>query len=173
MTNPYGETTLHHLECGWDHFFLSQAFFVSGKSKDPSTQCGCVVASTHNDIMSWGWNDLTRGIAHKPERHERPLKYLWTEHAERNAIYNAGRKGVPLLGARIFVTRMPCPDCARAVIQSGISRLVSCIYDDELEWIERCRSDVAYEELSEAGVTVTTYAPEIAEKLSGFRYVEG
>lgn len=173
MTNHYGTYVNTRLTEGWDHFFLSQAFFVSGKSKDPSTQCGCVVASTAGDVLSFGWNDLPRGVRHTPERHQRPAKYLWTEHAERNAIYNAGRKGVPLLDATIFVTRMPCPDCARAIIQVGVSKLVSCVYEDEWEWIERTRCDVACELLVEAEVGLTLYSPEVAEKLSRFRYVAG
>lgn len=172
-TNPYGLNALTHLECGWDHFFLAEAFFLSGKSKDPSTQCGCVVVSRDNDELTRGWNDLPRGIAHRPERHQRPDKYIWTEHAERNAIYNAGRMGVSLQGATLYVTRMPCPECARAIIQSGIKYVCSIIYEDEFEWAERTKTVEAHDMLKEAGVFVSVFAPDTGERLKRFRYGAG
>ena len=58
----------------------------------------------------------------KSERYERPLKYLYTEHAERNAIYFAARQ--ILEGSTIYLQWFPCADCARAIIQSGIAKIV-------------------------------------------------
>ena len=59
-----------------------------------------------------------------PERLERPTKYLWMEHAERNAIYNAARAGTSTEGCSIYVQIMPCMDCARAIVQAGIREVV-------------------------------------------------
>jgi dCMP deaminase len=59
-----------------------------------------------------------------PERLERPTKYLWMEHAERNAIYNAARCGTPLEGCTLYVEIMPCMDCGRALVQAGIREVV-------------------------------------------------
>lgn len=173
VANPYPEPVRHHLVYGWDHFFMAQAFFVSGKSKDPSTKCGCVIASPDNDILVLGWNDLPRGIAHRADRHQRPQKYIWTEHAERNAIYNAGRMGVSLKGAKLYVTRMPCPDCARAIIQSGIISVNSIVYEDEFEWAERTKTVEACFMLKEAGVCVNLFSPDTEGRLSRFRYGAG
>jgi len=58
-----------------------------------------------------------------PERLARPAKYLWIEHAERNAICNAARCGTPLEGCTIYVEIMPCMDCARAIVQAGIAEV--------------------------------------------------
>lgn len=173
IVNPYDAPVLCFLETGWDHFFMSQAFFISGKSKDPSTQCGCVITSRENDILVTGWNDLPRGVRHKPSRHQRPEKYVWTEHAERNAIYNAGRTGVPLKGANLYVTRMPCPDCARAIIQSGIKSVYSVLYEDEVAWAERTNTVAACSMMKEAGVGVTLFSSDTAKRLSRFRYDAG
>ena len=52
------------------------------------------------------------------------MKYKWTEHAERNAIYNAARIGMSLKGCTIYVTHLPCADCTRAIVQVGIKRVV-------------------------------------------------
>jgi dCMP deaminase len=59
-----------------------------------------------------------------PERFERPTKYHWMEHAERNAICNAARCGTPLEGCTIYVEIMPCMDCGRAIVQAGIREVV-------------------------------------------------
>src|SRR5260370_31751671 len=54
----------------------------------------------------------------------RATKYLWIEHAERNAICNAARAGTAAEGCTIYVEIMPCMDCARAVVQAGITQVV-------------------------------------------------
>ena len=61
-----------------------------------------------------------------PMRWKSPEKYQWTEHAERNAIYNAARNGVALEGARLYLNwgGCPCSDCARAIIQVGIQEVI-------------------------------------------------
>ena len=94
-------------------------------SKDKSTKVGCVILGGQNEILSTGYNGMPRGINDDvEERHERPNKYSWFEHSERNAIYNAARNGIKLLGSRAYITSLcPCPDCTRALIQSGISEI--------------------------------------------------
>ena len=105
----------------WDEYFLEIADVVAKKSKDQSTKIGCVIVGPNNEIRSTGYNSFPRGIRDSlPERHERPEKYLWIEHAERNAIYNAARCGTSLEGCRIYVRAIPCMDCARAIVQSGL-----------------------------------------------------
>ena len=56
---------------------------------------------------------------------ERPEKYVWVEHAERKAIYNAARCGTALEGCTIYTDLMPCMDCARAIVQAGIVEVVT------------------------------------------------
>lgn len=110
----------------WDDFFLGLAGYVSQKSKDQSTKVGAVIVGPDHEVLSLGWNGFPRGVDDNvQERHERPAKYEWTEHAERNAIYNAARHGIALRGATIYVTHAPCAACARAIVQSGIRAVVS------------------------------------------------
>jgi len=101
------------------------AELIATWSKDQSRQCGAVIVDSRNAVLSLGWNGFPRGINdHLEERQERPAKYLWMEHAERNAIYNAASNGIQLKGSTIYVTWMPCADCTRAIIQSGISTII-------------------------------------------------
>lgn len=115
----------------WDHFFLGMCVYVSQKSKDKSTKLGAVIVNEDNDILSIGWNGFPRGVPDKIwEFHQRPEKYMVTEHAERNAIYNAGRKGVSLKGATMYLPfhPTPCIDCSRGVIQAGIKEIVGTAF---------------------------------------------
>jgi dCMP deaminase len=109
-----------------DNYFMSLAVTVSAASKDRSTKVGCVVVGPDNEIRSTGFNGFPRGVNdNAPERHERPAKYLWTEHAERNAIYNAARMGTALKHCRLYCTFAPCMDCARAIVQAGICEVIT------------------------------------------------
>lgn len=109
----------------WDQYFLSMAYFIAMKSKDTSTRIGAVIVGPNHEIRSTGYNGLPRGLRDDlPERNERPEKYFWYEHGERNALYNAARMGVPLDGCTLYTQMLPCADCARGIIQSGLVRVV-------------------------------------------------
>ena len=112
------------MSASWDRHFLEDAVWASRKSKDRSVKVGCVIVNDRQVDLVRGWNGFPRGVDDDvEERHQRPAKYDWTEHAERNAIYNAASEGVALRGATIYITHTPCADCARAIIQSGIKRV--------------------------------------------------
>lgn len=119
----------------WDIYFVKMAQLVMTKSKDPSTQVGAVIVGPDNEVLSTGFNGFPRGVReHEPgypdvldqERWKRPQKYLWVEHAERNAILNAARVGTKLLGSKMYLNMEPCvcTDCAKAIIQCGIKSVV-------------------------------------------------
>ena len=110
----------------WDEYFINIAEQVKLKSKDNKTKIGVVIVGRDNEIVSTGYNSFPRGINDDvEERQERPEKYFWFEHAERNAIYNAARIGVSTLGTTMYMTcGISCADCARAIINSGISKIV-------------------------------------------------
>jgi len=110
----------------WDHYFLNMVRTVSTKSKDPHTQIGCVIVGPDREIRSTGYNSFVRGLNDTvPARQERPEKYWWIEHAERNAIYNAARMGTSLNHCTIYIPSLPCVDCARAIVSVGIKQVVN------------------------------------------------
>ena len=110
----------------WDRRFMEVAFLVASWSKDTSTKTGAIVVGPDREIRATGYNGLVRGVDDdKPERMERPTKYDFFEHAERNAIYNACLTGTSLKGCVMYATHPPCTDCARAIIQSGIKTVVT------------------------------------------------
>lgn len=123
---PYNGFALEPHEIpNWDEYYLSICEVVARRSKDPNTQIGCVIAGPAREIRSTGYNSFPRGIRDDvPERSVRPTKYLWIEHAERNAICNAARSGTSTDHCTIYVEIMPCMDCARAIVQAGIREVV-------------------------------------------------
>ena len=142
----------------WDARFLRLAHEVSTWSKDRSTRVGAVIVGDDKTPGPYGYNGFPRDVDDDAEnRHQRPTKYRWTEHAERNAIYNAARIGMGLKGCTMYVTHVPCADCARAIVQVGIREVVvdrACQADREFNdrWDED--SEVTREMLKEAGVTL-------------------
>src|SRR3990167_200779 len=109
----------------WDEYFLVLCEVIKLKSKDQNTKIGVVIVGKDHEVVSTGYNSFPRGIDDNvPARQERPEKYLWMEHAERNAIYNAARIGVSTKGCTMYMSCvMSCPDCARAIINSGIIKI--------------------------------------------------
>jgi dCMP deaminase len=70
-------------------------------------------------------NTFPKGVADLEVRHDGNGRLIWMEHAERNAIFTAARDGRALAGATLATTFFPCIDCARAIVQSGIVRVLS------------------------------------------------
>ncbi|RLJ04713.1 MAG: CMP deaminase [Candidatus Aenigmatarchaeota archaeon] len=137
----------------WDETFMELCHVIAKRSKDQSTQLGAVIVDEDNTILSMGYNCFPRGINDDvPERQERPIKYKYFEHAERNAIYNASRSGVSLLGSTIYVPMLPCSDCARGIIQSGIRYVVVESTDVPDRWKEDAYHSVTM--LTEARVLI-------------------
>lgn len=138
----------------WDVYFMRMAEHAASLSKDESTRVGCVIVGQDRNVLSTGFNGMPMGVNDDvPARHERPAKYKYFEHAERNAIYLAARAGTALKGATAYIHPWPpCPDCARALIQAGIKEIVVPGSPVPSRWLEDMR--VAQEMLREAGVNL-------------------
>ena len=144
----------------WDRYFLNIAEQVKEKSKDKRTHIGAVIVGKDNEIVSTGYNSFPRGINDNiEERQERPEKYYWIEHAERNAIYNAARIGVSLRESTMYLTcGIPCSDCAKGIISSGIKRIHCKIKDTTRNreyWDEHAKRSLQM--FKESGVEVIFY----------------
>ena len=107
----------------WTDHLFDMAAVVASKSKDPNTKVGAVIVGQYNEIKATGFNGLPIGVMDLPERLERPKKYLFVCHAEANAIAFAARNGHRLDDARLYCTHMPCNECAKLIIQAGVSEV--------------------------------------------------
>ncbi len=109
----------------WDEYFMGVAVLASKRSKDPNTQVGACIVDSDKIILSTGYNGFPYGCSddiYPWEREGSDTKYSYVVHAELNAILNA--RGKDLKGATLYVDLFPCNECAKAIIQSGISELV-------------------------------------------------
>ena len=146
-----------------DNEILKMAYvFAKKHSDDPSTQTAAVLVDKNIGVLLIAANRFPNGIEPNPERLERPQKYHYIEHAERNVIYRAAREGIETRGLTMYSPWCPCTDCARAIIQAGIKKVVSHkkIMDATPErWRDSINSALAM--LSEAGVEYELYDGEI------------
>jgi dCMP deaminase len=136
----------------WDLRFLGLAKHIGSWSKDPSTKVGCVIADSRNRLVGTGFNGFPHGVKDLPERLEdRDLKYKLVQHAERNAVAFSTND---ISGCTAYVwPQPPCAQCAGALIQAGIKRIVAPdIPRDHERWGRD--HELAFEMYAEAGVVV-------------------
>lgn len=106
-------------------------------SPDTSTQLGVVLVNDEEPLIATlAFNGFTQGWVPEPGDYERPRKYELTEHAERRAIYQAARYGIATEGLTMVATWAACADCARAIVEAGISTLVRhhVVDEDTQHW---------------------------------------
>lgn len=124
----------------WDDYFMIQAFAAAVKSKDSRQKVGCVVVGPFNNILTTGFNGFPRGVTENDERMlDKVTKLQFIAHAERNAMDQAARHGISLHGSTMFVTKHPCNECAKSIIQAGIRRVVCPPLDSDSSWTESSR----------------------------------
>lgn len=135
----------------WTQRFLDLADHVGQWSKDPSTKVGAVIVRPDRTIISVGYNGFPRLVSDNNERYaDRDIKYQMVVHAEINAILTAGQS---LKHCTLYVSPLhPCPQCAAAIIQSGIWRVISRKTERD-DWKERL--EISCQMFREANVTLT------------------
>ena len=109
----------------WDEYFMGVAVLAARRSKDPNTQVGACIVSPENIIISTGYNGFPVGCSDDEypwEREGEQTKYPYVVHAELNAILNSSITS--LKGSTLYVALFPCNECAKAIIQTGISKVV-------------------------------------------------
>ena len=126
----------------WDGYFMGIAALASFRSKDPNTQNGAhIIDPILKTTLSIGYNGLPRGCDDnefpwcREAENENDTKYPYSEHSERNAIYNAARRGIALDNSVMYLyserAYYPCKECARAIIQSDIKEVIMASAIDE------------------------------------------
>ena len=145
----------------WDKWFMKQVYLISERSKDPSSKVGAIIVDNFNQIVKIGYNGFPSKVNDKnEERWKKPLKLLLVAHAEANAIFFAARTGTKTENCKLYTSGIPCCECAKAIIQSGIN---SVFYHKQYQdkWNEYMTSDwERHEEITktmfnESGIELT------------------
>jgi dCMP deaminase len=111
-------------------------------------------------VIATGYNGLPANISDSFERYNnREFKLAAVVHAEKNALFNAAKNGSYTEGCTAYVTWPPCSQCAAALIQAGVVRVI-CPNPDTAP--ERWKDNflTANSLLYEAGLTVIYYSEE-------------
>lgn len=151
----------HYRKVQW---YMTLAYMMAMKSKDPRTKLGAVVIGLDGETRSTGYNGIPRGVLDIESRMEGEEKYKWIEHAERNCVFNASLSGTSLKGCEMYTQQIPCSDCARAIVQSGIKKVI--IHDEwnrvnTTKWVED--SVVSRAMFQESGVVLVEWSGKLLE----------
>ena len=100
-------------------------------------------------IISDGYNGTPSGFENVCEDENNETK-PYVLHAEANAITKVARSNNSSEGATMYVTSSPCIECAKLIIQSGITRVVyanSYRLSDGVELLQRADIEIIYVDL--------------------------
>lgn len=138
--------------------FRTIAEAAANFSLDRGTKVGAVALDENMNVLCIGYNGFPRGVVHKEDRFDRPLKYKYTAHAEENLVAQAAYTGTSLKGATVIVTSLfPCTTCTRLLIQAGVKRVISCyrVQSTNPDW--EAEMDISNNMFREAGVKIEIY----------------
>lgn len=142
----------------WDEYYIKLAYSIAEKSKDTSSKIGSILVK-NNFITSAGYNGMPIAINDNLSyRYEKPEKYFWFEHSERNAIYAAARNGLNTSGSHLYTLSIPCNDCARGCIQAGVHKITYHLQHNNIfisqndKWAESTKRSLSM--FLEAGVEI-------------------
>ena len=147
----------------WEDYFMGLAHLSALRSKDPNTQVGACIIDSENKVVSIGYNGMPRGCDDREFPWDREggildTKYAFVVHAELNAILNSPRS---VKDCTLYVSLFPCNECAKAIIQSGIRKIVY-----ESDKYAGTEGNIASKKmLEEAGVELVQTDHEIAVNL--------
>jgi len=136
---------------------LRKCYNYSKKSNHPSTHTAALIIK-NNKIILKGANVLPKGVKNKKERFQKKNKHIYLNHAERDVIFKAAKKGISTKGLTMVMPWLPCIPCANAVISSGIKKLIvhkQMIERTGKKWQEELKNAVKI--MQEAKVKILMY----------------
>ena len=98
---------------------MKLALLAATRSPNRVRQVGAVLMARDGTEIA-ACNTFPSGVRDLPERHDGDGRFVWMEHAERHAIFEAARRGIATAGGHLTTTFFPCIDCARAIVEAGI-----------------------------------------------------
>ncbi|XP_029344860.1 uncharacterized protein LOC100161474 isoform X1 [Acyrthosiphon pisum] len=110
------------------NLFMAIAYLTAMRSKDPVCQVGACIVNSDNTIVGTGYNGMPTGCNDDefPWGNNKNLtlnKFIYVCHAEMNAVFYKSSM-INVKDCTLYVTRFPCIECAKIIIQSGIKEVV-------------------------------------------------
>ena len=137
MTNIYRRS--------WDKVWMTMAETIAKRSHHSTFKVGALIVTSDNtQVLSLGYNGNAAGMSNVPQSEEPGRSGLL--HAEINALlkmdYNNPKDKV------MYLTLSPCINCAIAIINSGIKKII---------YKETYRDTTGIELLKKANVNVESF----------------
>ncbi|MBU0586909.1 hypothetical protein KJ780_05335 [Candidatus Micrarchaeota archaeon] len=114
---------------------LKECYKYAEKSVHPSTHNAALLVD-RNKIILRGINNLPLKVKQLKSRFQGDNKHVYPNHAERDLIYNAARKGIRTDKRTMVMPWLPCINCANAIISSGIKKLI--VHKQMVERTKEC-----------------------------------
>lgn len=116
----------------WEEYFMTVCLDIAKRSSCLSRQVGAVIIKDKR-ILATGYNGSPQGIEtcydknyciRKESKSGENLDNCFAVHAEMNAILQCAKVGTSCENATIYVTTFPCVNCMKAIINSGINKII-------------------------------------------------
>lgn len=123
------ELTTGRTRPAWDEYFLKMARLAATRATCPRRRVGAVLVREHR-VLATGYNGAVRGAPHCDDvgclivTRDGRESCERTVHAELNAIIQCAANGVSSQGSTMYCTDFPCVNCAKAMVQAGVERVV-------------------------------------------------
>lgn len=136
---------------------LERAVVAAAQSPNKIRRVGAVLAVAGTEIAAC--NTFPPGVKPLPERAAGDNRFIWLEHAERTALFEAAKRGLATDGSLLVSTYFPCTDCARAIVLCGVKTVATPRpeFDDPV-WGDSFRTSAAI--LAEGAVAVVYLAED-------------
>lgn len=142
----------------WTDYFLGLSKAISQRSHDIHTQHGCVITDQNNRILGVGYNGYPRGLDDNKLPKNRPDKYVWMVHSERNALSNCVVR--PDNGIA-YVTGQCCNDCIMALWQEGV-QTVYMIDDHGTHLFDNNEQKIFDTFVTMSGIKIVKVTPDLS-----------
>lgn len=118
-----------------EEYYMMIAFIVASRANCLNRSVGAVLVSEDNgSIIATGYNGVPKGLPHCTVCRRRLEGYGPGEglhrsraaHAEANVIIQAAKYGRIVNNTILYVTDLPCSDCCKLIVNSGIKKVVYC-----------------------------------------------
>ncbi len=157
-----------HLDSKFISTYMRMAIQASQLSYCARLKVGSLIVTQHNEMLM-GYNGTPSGFENTCELPGQDITNPITLHGEANGMSKAEQSTLSIKNASLFVTHIPCIECSKRIIQSGITR-VFYIHDyrltDGLELLTDLRSKVQVIKLNPESMEIESIHGYYSPKLS-------
>ena len=106
----------------YDQLYINICHEIAQQSHDEEIKVGSLIEKD-GTIISMGWNGMPTGMRNET-RNWNGCTHKEVIHAEANALMKLAKTGGGSDGATLYCTHSPCWECAKLIVQAGITRVI-------------------------------------------------